>query len=68
MRHTHSPRTSENLGEKWYPCWLELPRLYPESQIIKADDGHYYCLDCYRFRFSKDAPNDYIPEITDNLD
>ena len=68
MFKTHPPRTFENLDEKWYQCWLEVRRWYPESRLIEAEDGHYYCEDCYRFRFHKEMLNDYIPEVTDDLD
>jgi len=68
MLKTKTPRTFENLDEKWYQCWLEYRRYYPESQIIKADDGHYYCTDCYNFRFRKDALDEDIPDITDDLE
>lgn len=67
MLRTKTPNRFKNLNQKWRQCYLEQRRYYPESMLIERD-GNYYCKDCYLFRFRKQDLDDFIPQITDDLE
>jgi len=68
MLRTKAPRGFKNFDEKWKQCYLETRRYYPLSMLIKADNGQYYCTDCYRFRFYKEEMHKAEIDITDDLE
>jgi len=62
------PRTFENLDEKWRACCLcGLYQLYPESRLVERD-GQYYCQQHHNFRFGNEELDEYIPDVSDDLE
>ena len=60
-------RNFDPINEKWRKCHLD-SLYYPESEMVEADDGKYYCRVHYNFRFKKKYQDAAKIEITDDLE
>lgn len=55
------------LSEKWRQCHLD-SLYYPETMLIEAEDGKYYCHVHYNFRWKKKYHDDARIDIKDDLE